>query len=591
MAILFVLALLVLALVNFAWELIPHEVFALLMISALVVTHVLTPAEAFGSFGNSSLVMIAAVMVLTGGVIHNGAAEVIGRRIATLAGQSERRSAGLLLAAVNGISAVINNVAATAMFIPVAEGIAHRFRVNRGKYLIPVAFASMTGGMCTLIGTSTNVAVAGVMPHYGLAPLGMFELAPVGIVVAITGLLYLLFLAPRFLRLPAEETEPIDAFGIRGFLFEVVVRPSSKLAGATLARTDLASLGLTVLAIVRGPARIVSPDGSEQILAGDLLLVEGEARSIPRVASVEGLEVKSLASPSSAGLSVEHVKMFEATVSYNSPFIGKTLKELNFRHRFGLSVLAVRRRGDPVIEKVGHIRLHAGDVLLIYGRAAMLDGLVREGTMLLIEDVPTPRHDTRRAIRAAAIFLGAVAVSALGWLDPPTAFLAGAALVLLTRCLAVEEAAGYVSFKFLILLAGMISLGVAMEQSGAAEMLARELIGVFPSHEPRLLFGVFFLVTVLLTQPLNNAAAALIVLPIAVHAAEALAVHPRPYAIAVAVAASCSFLTPFEPACLLVYSTGRYKFGDFFRVGSLLTMIAFGISLWLVPLLWPLGGP
>lgn len=588
MAVAFVLTLLVLALVNFVWEKIPHEIFAIFLIVALVAGRALHPEEAFLAFGNSSLVMIASVMILTAGIIHNGATAVISRRISDLAGGSERRAAALLLGVVNVISAFINNVAATAMFIPVAEGMAHRFRVNRGKYLIPIAFASMTGGMCTLIGTSTNVAVSGAMPHYGLKPMGMFELAPVGIVVALAGMVYLLLFAPRLLHLPPEEKEAIDAFGIRNFLFEVLVRPGARLSGTTLADTDLAALGLTVLAIHRGDARLVSPGGDEDVLSGDLLLVEGPVTSIPRVAAIKGLEVKSLASPHTVGTATDSVRMVEATVSYNSPFIGRTLKEINFRHRFELSVLALRRRGEPVIEKVGHVRLSPGDVLLIYGREAKFGNLAREGTMLLIEDGPTPRHDPARATRAMAIFGVAVFVSAFGWLDAPTAFLGGAALVLLAGCLTMDEATGYVSFKFLMLLAGMITLGLAMEKSGAADLVARWVIEVTPTHAPRFLLGAFFLVTVALTQPMNNAAAALVVLPIAVHAAGSLGVGARPFAIAVALGASCSFLTPFEPACLLVYSTGRYKFTDFFRVGVLLTLFAFAISVWVIPHLWPL---
>lgn len=587
MAIAVVFVLLAVAMANFVWEKIPHEVFAMLLIGALVASRVLTPEQAFQGFGNSSIVMIGAVMVLTGAVIHNGAAETIGRRIASVAGKSERRASTLLYLAVNSVSAFINNVAATAMFIPVAEGVAHRFGVNRGKYLIPVAFASMTGGMCTLIGTSTNVAVSGAMPHYGLAPMRLFELTPIGVPIAIVGTAYLLFVAPKLLALPAEGA-PIDVFGIRGFLFEVFVHPRAQLDGLSLAESGLDKLGVTVLAIVRGAERIEAPDAREPIRAGDLLLVEGETGAIPRVAGVKGLEVKSLASPQTVGLTSDKVRMVEATVSYNSPFIGRTLKQLNFRHRFDLSVLAIHRRGDPVIEKVGHVELRAGDVLLIYGREAMLAGLVRASTMLLIEDAPTPRSDPARAALAAAIFVGAILVSAVGWLDAPVAFLAGAGLVLLTRCISVDEAADYVSFRFLMLLAGMITLGIAMEKSGAAAAIAQAIVSLVPSKQPIVLLAVFFLVTVLLTQPLNNAAAALIVLPIAVQAASLLHVDARSYAMGVTIAASCSFLTPFEPACLLVYSTGRYRFGDFVRVGGFLTLICLALSLWVIPVLWPL---
>ncbi|HXH28262.1 MAG TPA: SLC13 family permease, partial [Candidatus Polarisedimenticolia bacterium] len=549
MAIAIVLVLLVLAIINFATEWMAIEVFSLLVIVILVAFQVLTPQQAFLGFANSAIMMIGGVMILTGGIIHNGAAESIARKIQKAAGTSERRMGALLLAAVNVVSAIINNVAATAMFIPVAEGVAHRFRVNRGKYLIPIAFASMTGGMCTLIGTSTNVAVAGAMEQYGLRPLGLFELAPIGLCVALVGTVYLLLAVPRMLRLP-EEGRPVDAYGIRGFLFEVVVREEASIAGRTMAQANLGrALGLNVLAIVRGDQRIISPLTTDSILAGDLLLVEGEADTIPRVAGTKGLEIKSLPSLKPIAIESDKVKIVEGTISYNSPFIGKSLKELNFRHRFDLSVLAIHRRGEVVVDKVGKIRLRAGDVLLIHGREEMFDRLGQEPTMLLLESVVLPHYNPRKAMLASAILVGAILSVLAGWLDTPTAFLAGGALVMATKCLSADEAGSYLNVRFLVMIAGMATLGMAMEDSGAANFLADGIAALLPAHSPLLLVGAFFVLTVILTQPLSNAAAALLVLPVALHAARGVGADPRAFAIAVAIAASCSFITPFEPAC------------------------------------------
>ncbi len=582
-----VLLLLVLAITNFAFEWLAIEIFSLLLIVVLVVTEILTPQQAFLGFANSAVLMIAGVMILTGGIIHNGAADIIARWIKHYAGTSERKTAAMLLGAVNGVSSVINNVAATAMFIPVAEAMARQFRVHRGRYLLPIAFASMTGGMCTLIGTSTNVAASGALEQFGLAPLGMFELTPVGVLVALTGMLYLLWVAPRILRLP-PEAETVEAYGIKGFLFEIIVREGSPVVGKSIAQADLGQkLGLLVLAIVRGDQRMVSPSGIEEIRPGDLLLVEGEAATIPAVLGTKGLEVKSLPAVKRADLESDRVKMVEATISYNSPFIGKSLKQLNFRHRFDLSVLAIHRRGEVVVEKVGKIRLHAGDVLLVYGREEMFDRLGNEPTMLLMESVVLPLYNPRKAMIATLIFAVVVLASALGWIDSPTAFLAGGALVMAFKCLSADEAGSYLNLRFLVMLAGMSSLGMAMEKSGAASLLATGLVDLLPSNHPLVLVGAFFVLTVVLTQPLSNAAAALLVLPIGIHAAHELALDPRPFAIAITLAASCSFITPFEPACLLVYSTGRYRFRDFIKVGLPLTFAAFAISLILIPTLWP----
>lgn len=587
MAIALVLLLLVLAIVNFAFELMAIEVFSLLLMVVLAVSGVLTPQETFLGFANSAVIMIAGVMILTGGIIHNGAADVIARFINKHAGASERKMAALLLAAENGLSALINNVAATAMFIPVAEAVARRFKVNRAKYLLPIAFASMTGGMCTLIGTSTNVAVSGALEQHGQAPLRFFELTPVGLTIAAIGMLYLLYVAPLMLRLAPQE-EAVDAYGIKGFLFEIVVRENAALAGKPLSQADLGkSLGVNVLAVVRGDLRMISPPGSEILQAGDLLLVEGEAGTIPGVQGTRGLEIKSLPALKRADLETDKVKIVEATLSYNSPFIGKSLKEINFRHRFDLSVLAIHRRGEVVVEKVGKIRLRAGDVLLIHGREEMFDRLGQEPTMLLIESVVLPHYNPRKALLAVAVLGLAVLSTVVGWLDSPTAFLAGGALVMALKCLSPEDAGSYLNLRFLVMLAGMTSLGMAMERSGAAQFLATGLISLLNTRTPEILLGAFFVLTAILTQPLSNAAAALLVLPISTRAADLIGVAPRPFAIAVTIAASCSFITPFEPACLLVYSTGRYRFNDFVKVGTPLTLVALLVSLILIPILWP----
>jgi len=582
-----VLILLVFAILNFALEWIAIEVFSILLMATLIVARILTPQQAFLGFANSAVIMIAGVMLLTGGIIQNGAADVIASRITKLAGASEGRMGALLLGAVNAISAFINNVAATAMFIPVVEGMARRFGVRRGKYLIPIAFASMTGGMCTLIGTSTNVAVAGAMEQYGLAPLGFFELTPVGIAVALLGMPYLLWVAPRLI-VRKEDEDPERTYGLKGFLFEVVIQSGSPLADATLLRADLGGrFGLNVLAIVRGKERIVSPHGDEHLRAGDLLLVEGEARTIPAVHGAPGLEIKSMPSLERVALGDERVKMMEVTVSYNSPFLGNSLQEINFRHRFDLSVLAIHRRGEPLVEKVGKIPLKAGDVLLAYGREEAFDRLAHEQTMLLVEHALDTKVHPQKALVASGVFLAAIVASGVGWLDSPTAFLAGAGLVMLFGCLSAEEAGTYLNVRFLVMLAGMASLGMAMEQSGAALFLARGIVDVLGVSQPLLLLAVFFVLTVALTQPLNNAAAALLVLPIGIHAAGDVGIDARSFAIAIALAASCSFITPFEPACLLVYSTGHYRFRDFLKAGSLLTLIAFAVCLVLIPILWP----
>ncbi len=580
----FVLALVVVAVVILSTEWLPMEVFSLLLIGVLVLSRVITAEQAFMGFGSSTVIMIAGVMVLTGALMHNGAADILARRIEGLGGANERRTGCFLIGAVNGASSVINNVAATAVFIPVAEAMARRFGRSRKRYLMPVAFASMTGGMCTLIGTSTNVAVSGAMAQHGLAPLGFFELTPVGVLVALAGGVYLLFLAPKLIdRL--ESVGPGE-FETKEFLYEIRVHEGAFLAGKTLEQANLGHrFGVEVLAIARGERRIDTPDGDQEIRPADLLLVKGEARRIARVRSLPGLEIKSMPVDELEG---EGARLAEVTVSYNSPLIGKTLKEHNFRQSYGVSVLAIHRREEDMVEKVGKIPLKAGDVLLAFGREEQFLRLARMPASLLVETLVLPRHDARIALRAFLILLAAILASSLGLVDAPTSFLSGAGLVMALGCLSAKEAGSYLNVRFLVMLAAMSALGLAMETSGAAAFLADQATNLIGPDHPWLLMTAFFALTVVLTQPLSNAAAALLVLPVAVHAAHSIGVDPRAFAITITVAASCSFITPFEPACLLVYGTGHYRFLDFLKVGCGLTVLVGGLSLLVIPLLWPL---
>jgi di/tricarboxylate transporter len=582
-----VLVLVVLTIANFAWEWIAIEVFAMLLIGTLVITGVLTPPEAAAGFGNSAVVMIAGVMLLTGALLDHGASAFIATRIRGLAGASERKMGAYLLVAVNAVSSIINNVAATAMFIPVAEAVARQLRVSRAKFLMPIAFASMTGGMCTLIGTSTNVAVSGALEQHGLRPLSFFELTPVGVAVALIGIPYLLVVVPRLAR-PRRELAAIEAYGLRAFLYEIRVGASSPIIGVSMSRAGLGEkLGVNVLAIERLGHRIETPEPAEVIEEGDLLLVEGSESTIPAVRGTKGLDIHPM--PETwTGLESEGVMLMEATVSYNSPFIGKSLSQLEFRRRWGLTVLAVHRRGQVAVDRIIRIPLRAGDVLLVYGTKEKFDRLSAEPHVVLTETSALRTYDGRKCLQASAVFAAAILAAAVGWIDSATAFLTGAGVVMATGLLKPSLAGEHVNIRFLVMLAGMATLGLAMESSGAARLLAVTLTDVVPGDSPFLLMTAFYWLTVLLTQPLSNAAAALLVIPIALEAAPVAGADPRSFVISVCIAASCSFITPFEPACLLVYATGRYRVRDFLVAGAGLTLLAFGACLLLIPVFWPL---
>lgn len=572
---------------NFLFEVLAVEIFALSLMGSLILLGILSPEQAFLGFSNPAVIMIAGAMIMTGSIIHNGAADLIARKLQTLAGRSQNRLILILLSTVTLMSSFINNVAATAMFIPVVEGISKRKGENPRRFLLPIAFTSMLGGVCTLIGTSTNVAVSGALGAYGLEPIGMFELTPIGILIAVAGVGYL-FVISRFFISVTPSSGRVDDYGMREYLFEILVQEGSPISGSTLAESDLSEkFHLNVLGVVRGGQRFLSPPGSMSILAGDLLLVQGELRSAIAGPLPPGLEVKTDPRFRDKDLESDQVKVVEATVSYNSPFVGASLKELNFRQRYELNVLAIYRREEPVVEKVGKILIQAGDVLLIQGREESFRRLWQDPSWLLLEDVVLPKYRPDRFLRALLIFGGAVVLGSLQVTSIPVAFLIGAVLTIIFRCFTFEEAERYLNLRLILIVAAMLSMSMAMEVSGTASFLAQATVLAFQAHGPLVLLAGFFLLTVLLTQPMSNSAAALLVVPIGIHAARLISVDPRTFVVAIVVAASCSFLTPLEPACMLVFGTGKYRYTDFLKYGLGLTMLVFLITLWAVPKIWP----
>ena len=582
--ILVVLAIALFAVIGLSTDVLAAEVVAILIIVALVVTNVLGVDQALSGFGNSALMTIVGLMILTGGLIHNGAADRISRAILRFAGSRERRVLPMLLGSVAFLSAWINNTAATAMFVPVAEGISKRSKKSVSRYLMPVAFASMLGGCITLIGTSTNLAVSGYLVKHGFPEMGMFELAPVGGIIAVFGLIYLM-VVPFPARAGTENRT--DAYDIRKYLFELDVQAGSPYVGKSLDRVDfLRSYELTVLCIERGTTRILTPAADNTLEAGDLLLVEGDLRGMVSMKGVSGIGIRTKSPLTEKDITSDRVRLVEATISYNSPLIGWTLKGVGFRQRYGLNVLAVHRRGEALVEKVGRIRLKAGDVLLLQGSRDAFRRMAQEPPSLLLEDVVVPVVSPTAELISTIIFVSSVTLTATGVMPGAIAVLLGCSAMVLARTLTVQNAYQYLNLRLVILLAAMFALGEAMGTSGAAQLLASASIHLVGTESPRLLLAVLCVLTVVLTQYMNNAAAALLVIPIAVASAGMAGFAPRGLIMGITIAASVSFITPFEPACILIWDTGKYHFFDFLRMGLPLTIVAVMTIIVAVPWFW-----
>jgi len=591
LAIGYVLLLLAVALILFALDKLSVDVVGLIVLLALAIPRVLSPKEALSGFADDTILLLISLFVLTAGIVRTGVVERVGLWLASVGGRNPARVTQLILLAVAAVSSFLSNTVTTAVFLPIMIGVARRAGTALSRVLMPLAFASILAGSVTLIGTSTNLVVSSQLPRYGLPPIGFFELTPVGLGITVIGLLYLVFVAPKLVP-DRGRREMTDKYDLRRYLSEAIIGKGSRFAGKSLAESQLGSaMNLNVVGIVRDGARGLAPGPNATLQEDDILLIEGKAEDILSLKDAGGIEIRADVKPTltDSDLQSEKVRMMEAMVTPRSAFAGRTLRESRFRERTGLAVLAIHSAGGAdLVEKLSRTRLHPSDVLLVQGPLDAL-GRVRAGAdLFLLEDVSAHHPRRRRAPLAATIFVASIALGVTGALPLVIAFLTGGLAMVLFRCLSSEEAYQAVDWRLMVMIACMISFGVAMEKSGAASYLSDLIVRHVSGFGPIALLSAFFALTVVLTQPMSNQAAALVVLPVAIAVSRKLGLNPRAFVMVVTFAASCSFLTPLEPSCVLVYGPGRYKFFDFARVGLPLTVLVFVFSMLLIPVFWPL---
>jgi len=585
----YLLILIVVALVLFATEALSIDIVGLVLLLALTVPGILTPAQALAGFGSDTIFVLIGLFVLTAGITETGVVERIGLRLAAFGSDRPKTLTRLLVTSATAMSAFISNTITTAVLLPLTVGSAKRAGVSVAKVLMPLAYASILAGSITVIATSTNLVISGELPGYGLERIGFFELAPVGIGLTLVGLLYLLFVAPRFIP-DRFKGDRVETYGLRQYLSEIVVPEGSKLAGQTLAESKLGeTLDVTVLGIRRDGSRDLQPRANTKLRDGDVLLIEGSAEDILAVKDVMGIDIHTGFEASDPDLESEEVRMLEVMVRPDSTWVRKSARGAGFRAATGMTVLAIHSPGDErdYRRRLARRRLKGGDVLLLQGSVEAIANLDPRD-LLNLEDVSAHHPRSSKGPVAAAIFVGALIVAATGLLPMAIAFLCGILALVLTRSLRPEEGYRAIDWRLLVLIGSMMAFGVAMKETGTSTYLANLVVQHVSPFGPTAVLAAFFALTAFLTQPMSNQAAALIVLPVAIESARALGFDPRPLVMSVTFAASCSFLTPLEPACILVYGPGRYRFFDFFKVGLPLTIVVFLFCMVLIPVFWPL---
>ncbi|PRY08902.1 di/tricarboxylate transporter [Pontibacter ummariensis] len=585
MEIALVLTLLVIAVVLFATEKYSVEIVTLVMLTVLASARIITPEEAFDGFSSDFIIVIASIFILSAALQETGILDFVVIRLVQLAHRSSNLMLFVVMLITGVVSAFMNNTTVTAMFVTPLIGLSKRVNISASKLLMPLAFSAILGGTCTLIGTSTNVAVSGYLAKTGLPAIGLFEITAVGAVIFSVGMLYMMTLGQRML--PNNDDQQLtEEYKLQKYLSEIVVLPDSPLVGQLVFASDLTSLHFRMLNIIRDHENFL-PDFRTRIQANDILLVEGDLDNLIKVKETKGIQIMADAILEK-DLQPDSIRLAELLVVRQSNLIGRTVKEANFLQRYGLVVIAISRYGETLRSKIGSIELQLGDLLLVQGSSERLNQLRVSRNVALLDEFEPTLFKKRKGLVAIACLAGAILLGTLQLLPLSIAFLLGAMASILFRCIGTQKAYAAIDFRLLILIGGMTAFGTAMEKSGAADFLAEGIVTLAgPMGKVGVLAG-FVVLTVLLTQPMSNAAAALVVVPVALRTAIELGADPRTFAIAIMLAASVSLVTPFEPACILVYSPGKYKFRDFIKIGSPLTLLLVAVILLLVPLFWPM---
>ncbi len=584
-----VMAIIAGSIILFVSDRFPIDGVAFLVLLALLLTGIVPPDRILEGFSNPATITVAAMFVLSAGLQRTGVIRYIAQQLHRPAGRGATRLNLVLGHACGALSAFINNTATVAVLLPVALNMCKERNISPARVLMPLSFAAQFGGVCTLIGTTTNLLVNAYAVSNGLEPFSMFEFAKLGLILFVVGMVYMLIASRFMLHRLAGESEAFTDYRLQDYLTEMKVMEGSPLIGQTGAENDLNELGenLRILEIIRDDRPIWAPQ-TTQIHEGDILLIRGD---IERVMSATGrLKLTDWAEGnlSETHLKSDDVTLMEVMIPAGSHLIGRSLSQLDFYWRYHAAVLGVRRRGEILHERMSHIIFKDGDTLLLQGHRADLNHLDDETDFVLLKDLSTLRLKKRRALMSVLILLGVVALAATGITSILTAALLGAAAMVIARCINMQEAYASLDMKVLILLAGLIPLGIAMQTTGTALWLVESLLEWVGDKAPVFVLGSVYVLTMVLTAFMSNNATALLLAPLAVGVASTLGVDSKPFLMAVTFAASTCFMTPVGyQTNLMVYAPGNYRYVDFFIVGLPLNIIFFVISVTLIPVFWP----
>lgn len=596
MSIALTLCILILALISFALEWFPVDFTALLVAILLMVFGIVTPEEGVSGFSNPATITVMAMFILSAGISRTGAIQIVGDWLMKWGGNTSQQQTFVMSGFVGSITAVINNTAVVAIFLPIIEEWCKKQKIPVSRMLMPLSFATILGGTITLIGTSTNLLASSISEQLGYGTFSLFQFTEAGIIKFGIGIIYLTFASSWLLpnRNPTNNGNSYEqSYQLKDYVSELVISPRSNLIKQTLRSSEIQrKFDIDVLEIIRDGIHFSQPLADKVLKAGDILLVRGTKEEILKIRDEKGLDIlpaiKFKDDNVASQLTDNEEGIAEILILSNSRLVGSNLQDLRFRQRYNATVLAIRRGEEVLRDRLGQVPLRFGDLLLVQGPRESLSGFQTTRELLVIEQGNREGLRLEKASIAVAIVFGVIISAALNLMPILVSALVGVVLMVLTGCLKPGEIYGAIRWDVIFLLAGLIPMGIAMEKSGATTWLADKILIVGNNFSGFWVLIFFYFVTTILTEILSNNASVILMIPIAVKVAESLTINPFAIMFTVTFAASNSFMTPIGyQTNTMVYSPGGYRFRDFTRFGAPLSLIQGIITPFLV--IWLYG--
>ncbi len=587
--IILVFSILALAFFLFTTDFISFDLAALIILVLLIISGILDLREGLAGFSHPATLTVTFMFVLSEGIRSTGLLSSVGDYFARIILKNYWWGLAQMLIFISFGSAFINNTAIVVIFIPIVIGIAAKVNVSPSKLLIPLSFAGILGGICTLIGTSTNILASALVEDMGMEKLSMFDFTPMGVILWGVGILYMVVFGIRMIPSRRTNEELTSDYAIQNYIADVVIEPQSNLINEIFDPEDLTSrLDLDVLRIFKKNMESSVHRTKTLIEAGDILRIHGSANEIKKLISRTDISLKRSSEWRDYDLERGQDTLVEAVVAPASPLVGRTLHTINFTDRNQAIPLAIRHNGETEKENLHNIKLDAGDVILLIMSREELGEMDADPSFILVSEVGITPRRTNKTWIVLLTLLGVVVTAALNIFPVVVSAIIGVVILLVTKSLTPEEAFNSVNWRVIILLAGVIPLGTALDKSGGAMLIADNMVQLLEDFGPRIVLSGIFLLTLCITGIMSNNASAALLIPIAIETANHMGVSPYPFIFAVTYAASLSFITPFGyQTNTLIYGIGNYKFLDFTRVGAPLSILLWIITTIFLPYIWP----